>query len=309
MRQFRACYTSHVKCSGKKLQERTGESLDAEQLPADCEAQRQDVQILKEIGRGAWGCVAKGIYQGQEVAVKWPYRAILNARNVQRLRREVRVMAKLRHPNILLFIAAVFDELSERLEEPPLIVTELLEINLRLAYESNRLDTTSKLSIFRDVASALNYLHKHHEIVHRDVSAPNVLLEARPHGTWRAKLSDFGSAYLARVAQTAGEGSIIYSAPEAFLLHAHDPNAVVPSQTTKVDVYSYGVLLCEVITNQQPAPENYQGMLQQVERRWRFMYNLIISCTKPSPEERPRMEGVLNELDEALRHFPDDQQN
>ncbi len=262
----------HVKFSGQKLQEGTGESLDADQLPAECEAQRQDVQILEEIGRGAWGCVARGKYQGQEVAVKWPYKAILNARNVQRLRKEVGIMAKLRHPNILLFIAAVFDELSERLEEPPLIVTELLEMNLRLAYENDRLDTASKLPIFRDIASALNYLHKHHEpIIHRDVSAPNVLLEARLHGMWRAKLSDFGSANLVRVAQTAGEGAIIYSAPETFPFDAHDPNAVVPLQTTKVDVYSYGVLLCEVITNQLPAPENYQCMLQQVEV-WQSLY-------------------------------------
>ncbi len=258
---------------------------------------RQDIQIFSEIGIGGWGVVAKGSFRGQNVAVKWPHKAILNARNIDRLRREVRIMAQVRHPNLLLFIAAVFDERVDRLEEPPLIVSELLDIDLRSAYEKSRLKGSSKLPIFRDVACALNYLHQHQQpIIHRDVSAPNVLLEALPNNKWRAKLSDFGSANLAEVARTVGEGAIIYTAPEAFPVDIHDPNAVAPPQTTKIDVYSYGVLLCEVITNQLPIRDDYRGMLQQVQRQWPFMYNLIVSCTKRTPEERPTMAVVLSEL-------------
>ncbi len=133
------------------------------------------------------------------------------------------------------------------------------------------------------------------------MSAPNVLLEALPNNKWRAKLSDFGSANLARVARTAAEGAIIYAAPETFPPDVHDPNAVAPPQTTKIDVYSYGVLLCEVITNQLPVPEDYRSMLQQVQRQWPFMHNLIISCTKRKPEERPTMAGVLSELNKITR--------
>ncbi len=263
---------------------------------------RDDVQILDEIGTGGWGVVAKGTFRGQEVAVKRPHRMILNARNIDRLRREVRIMAQVRHPNLLLFIAAVFDEQVDRLEEPPLIVSELLEMNLRSAYEKGRLECSSKLLIFRDVACALNYLHQHQQhIVHRDVSAPNVLLEALPNNKWRAKLSDFGSANLEEVACTPGEGAIIYTAPEAFPVDIH---AVVPPQTTKIDVYSYGVLLCEVITNQLPVRDDYRSMLQQVQRQWLFMYNLIISCTKRKPEERPTMAGVLSELNKLPQPQP-----
>ncbi len=258
---------------------------------------RQEVQIFGEIGSGAWGYVAKGIFRGREVAVKWPHMAILTAKVVDRLRREVRIMAKVRHPNLLLFIAAVFDEQADRLQEPPLIITELLTTDLRSAYKQGQLKDSSKLPIFRDVACALHYLHQHHEpIIHRDVSAPNVLLEALPRNQWKAKLSDFGSANLAKLARTAGEGAIIYSAPETFPVDIHDPNAVIPPQTTKIDVYSYGVLLCEVITNQMPASDDYRSMLQQVQRQWPFMYNLIISCTKRKPEDRPTMAAVLSEL-------------
>ncbi len=122
---------------------------------------RQDIQTFGEIGSGAWGYVAKGTFRGQEVAVKWPHKAILDAYVINRLRREVRIMAQVRHPNLLLFIAAVFDEQADRLEAPPLIVTELLEMNLRSAYKEGRLQGPSKLQIFRDVACPLNYLHQH----------------------------------------------------------------------------------------------------------------------------------------------------
>ncbi len=258
---------------------------------------RQEVQIFGEIGSGAWGYVAKGIFRGREVAVKWPHMAILTAKVVDRLRREVHIMAQVRHPNLLLFIAAVFDEQADRLQGPPLIVTELLATDLRSAYKQGQLKDSSKLRIFRDVACALHYLHQHHEpIIHRDVSAPNVLLEALPRNQWKAKLSDFGSANLAKLARTAAEGAIIYSAPETFPVDIHDPNAVIPPQTTKIDVYSYGVLLCEVITNQMPASDDYRSMLQQVQQQWPFMYDLIISCTKRKPEDRPTMAAVLSEL-------------
>ena len=179
-------------------------------------------------------------------------------------------MAEVRHPNLLRFIAAVFDD-----QTPPLIITELLNMNLRTAYENGHLQSANKLPIFCDIAYALHYLHEHEEpIIHRDVSAPNVLLEALPGGTWRAKVSDFGSANLARLAQTLGEGALMYSAPETFPII--DPDVLPPPQTTKIDIYSYGIMLCEVITCQLPDPVKYCDMLHQVQRQWEFMYDRIV---------------------------------
>ena len=260
---------------------------------------RQDVQVLSEIGTGAWGTVAKGKFRGQSVAVKWPHPAILNEHTVERLRREVQIMAQVKHPNLLLFVGAVFDG---RL--PPLIVTELLDMNLRMAYERGRLTGFSKVPIFQDVAYALHYLHEHQEpIIHRDVSTPNVLLQELPSGMFRAKVSDFGSANLARLAQTAGEGAIIYAAPET-LPQTRDIHSPPPPQTAKMDVYSYGILLGEVITSQFPDPDKLWSMLQQVQRQWPFMYELIIACTKRSPDERPTMAEVLDNLNKLPRPRP-----
>ncbi len=128
---------------------------------------RESVEILDQIGSGGWGVISKGVFRGQEVAVKQPHKLILTARIVERLRREVRIMAQVRHPNLLLFIAAVFDKKVDRLQESPLIISELLDMDLRSAYEKNKLESSSKYLIFRDVACALNYLHQHHEpIIH-----------------------------------------------------------------------------------------------------------------------------------------------
>ncbi len=173
------------------------------------------------------------------------------------------------------------------------------DMNLRSAYRNGWLEKPAKLTILRDVACALNYLHQHQEpIIHRDVSAPNVLLEALPNNKWRAKLSDFGSANLARQARTAGEGAIIYAAPETFPVHS--PNADTPPQTLKIDVYSYGVLLCEVSTNRIPFQEEYQNMLGEVQRQSLFMYNFIVSCTQQKANDRPSMNNVLAEIDAKI---------
>ena len=175
-------------------------------------------------------------------------------------------MAKIRDPNIFLFIAAVLDKSG------PLIITELLDTNLRNAYRNGQLGTNVnrvRLFILRDVAAALNYLYNQTEpIIHRDVSCANVLLQALPDRKWRGKLSGFESANLARYATTPGPGNRSYCAPEVLKEE---------EQTTKMDVYSYGVLLCEVFNNQFPYPDALSSMLQSIARVFPLY---ITQCSK-----------------------------
>ena len=141
--------------------------------------------------------MSKGRYQGQEVAVKQIHREILRDKHIMdEFKREVGIMATIQHPNLVRFIAAVFDERVEQLRETPLLVLELLHTNLRDAYKDFDLSPSKSVPIFRDIAYGLHYLHEHSKpIIHRgDVSAPNILLESLPGEMWRAKLSDFGSA-------------------------------------------------------------------------------------------------------------------
>ena len=267
-------------------------------------ASRSEVQVQGNIGEGAWGVVARGQFNGQAVAIKWPHVALLKQypNTVGRMRREVQIMSQVRHPNLVRFIAAVLDEAAEQLRASPMIITELLDTNLRIAYQEGRLQEAHCTPILCDVAFALHYLHDHlPPIIHRDVSTPNILLQALPNRGWLAKVSDFGSANLAKLARTAGEGAIVYTAPEAF---PHmDEDTEPPEMTTKMDVFSYGVLMCEVLSREPPFSHNYlRNMLQQLQHRPE--HGLVSRCTRRSPGDRPSMAGVLDELYKLPRPLP-----
>ena len=257
------------------------------------EVPREDVHVSNKIlGTGGWGYVAEGTFRGQKVAVKCLHRGILSQYTTNHVRREISIMVQIRHPNLVFLIGAVLNA-----DTGPLIITELLDRTLRSAYEDHTLEERCKLPILRDVASALNYLHTHRRpIIHRDVSSSNVLLLALRHGNWLAKLSDFGSANLIRTATTPAEGAVIYAAPEV----STDERVV---QTTKVDVYSYGVLVCEITLCQfPPDPSNFPDYLAclQGEPNNRI-HQLATNCTKRDPEERLTMHNVLIHIDELIR--------
>ena len=247
----------------------------------------RDVSTVRKIGTGGWGAVFEGRVK---VAVKELHDEINSPHNIEKVRREMKLLAEVRHPNLVQFIGAVFDQ------SPPLIVTELLDLNLRQAYQQNRLGPGDRLSIFIDVAKALDYLHQRYEpIIHRDVSAPNVLLQRMPNNQWKGKVSDLGSANFLQNAQTMGEGAIVYSPPEV-IPRPFTLDSEPPPQTGKIDVYSYGIVLCEVTASRFPSQENFRAMFQQVQRERPQVYELIVECTKRDPSDRPSMAEVILEL-------------
>jgi serine/threonine protein kinase len=257
---------------------------------------RREVRIIEQIGEGGSCLVSKGNFQDQTVAVKQIHRWIMQQVYVlDEFKREVGIMATIQHPNLVRFIAAVFDERVDQRTDSPLLVLELLHINLRNAYSRYDLGPSKSVPIFRDVAYGLHYLHEHSEpIIHRDVSAPNILLESLPGDMWRAKLSDFGSANFLKRAKTLGVGAIVYTAPEMF--PRASPSAPMPRPTTKCDVFSYGIVVVEVVTKTMPTTENRHQLFGEVERKWRFMYDLVSRCTEVSPHARPTMADILNTL-------------
>ena len=249
------------------------------------EVSRQEVEILPTIlGTGAWGWVSEAIFRGKLVAVKRLHKDIVSQFTVDHIRREVNIMAQVRHPNLVLFIAAVMDS-----EQGPLIITEILTTSLRKAANQDILGGNAvKLSVFQDVAAALNYLHQHREpIIHRDVSSSNVLLERLPQNMWRAKLSDFGSANLAKLATSPGPGAIVYAAPEV----------AMGLQTPKMDVYSFGVLICEIVTGDFPSDSGLYRMLLSVKQRWPSIHRLTVECVDHNVQERPTIKKVLQNLE------------
>ena len=255
---------------------------------------RNHVTLLEKlIGGGAWGYVKEGKFRGQQVAVKCIHEAIVTQHTIKRVYREICTMSQVHHPNLVLFMAAVLDD-----QGGPMIITELLDTTLRKAYEDNLLHpgVDQCMDIFRDVASALCYLHELEEpIIHRDVSSANVLLKAMANDRWIAKLSDFGSANWAKQASTMGEGCVVYTAPEAYPV---PPSLSVkaPPQTTKVDVYSYGILLCEVTVREFPIPDVLGELKVKLKAKNTFLHSLMLECIQHDPVQRPTMATILKKL-------------
>ena len=110
--------------------------------------------------------------------------------------------------------------------------------------------------------------------IHRDISSANVLLEQLPNGCWKAKISDYGSVNLQRYLHTSNPGNPIYSAPEA-----NDPR----QQSPKMDIFSFGVLLIEMLTGVLPPPEERHHLMDAI--RHQPLLNLIRRCLSYDKED------------------------
>ena len=249
------------------------------------------------LGTGAWGFVKEGAFHGTKVAVKGIHQAIISVAD-EVIQQEFNMMAQVRHPNLVMLIGAVFDDPRHK---GPLIITELLDCDMRSAYEEDNLDRHCRLPLLRNIATALNYLHSRKQpIIHRDISSANVMLEASVNGKWkRAKLGDFGSAKLTSRATTPAPGAAIYSAPETL-------PATKGKQTTKVDVYSFGVLFCEVLLARlppdlDPTTEDFSHFISDLKRlEGKDIHHTAHTCTNKNPKKRPTMKDVLQDIDHHI---------
>ena len=246
--------------------------------------QRREIELTEEeVGRGGWAAVMVADFRGTRVAAKCFYQQILVSRyNRQLFNREMNMAARLRHPNLVQFIGA-------SLEGEPIILTELMTTSLRTELEKGPISHAHITSISLDVVRGLNYLHlmQPHPIIHRDISSANVLLDPLPDNRWKAKISDYGSVNLVRELRTVGPGSPVYAAPEANL-PAH--------QSPKMDVFSFGVLLIEMLTDQFPLVEARQRLLNSI--RHAGFVDLIQRCLKGEKEERPSANEVIANIKE-----------
>ena len=234
-----------------------------------------------ELGRGGWAIVSVATFRGVRVAAKTIHRQIISHHNVQLFRREMNMAARLRHPNLVQFIGAT-------MEGNMVILTELMPTSLRAQLQQDiYLQPKIVMSVSLDVARALNYLHQMQPdpIIHRDISSANVLLEPIQSWQWRAKLSDYGTVNLFHHLETVNPGSPVYAAPEA-----NDPRL----QSTKMDIYSFGALMLEMLTGQLPTPEDRPALLIKVQHDQ--LLDLIHRCLSGRAQDRPDAATFIGEL-------------
>ena len=234
-----------------------------------------------ELGVGGWATVTVAKFRGIKVAVKRIHNRIISHHNLQLFQREMNMAARLRHPNLIQFIGAT-------MEGEMMIVMELMATSLRSQLERDVYfppNTVKAISL--DVACGLNYLHliQPDPVVHRDISSANVLLEIIQLNQWRAKLTDYGSVNVVCQLHTQNPGSPAYSAPEASHPHLQSP---------KMDIYSLGALVLEMLTGRLPAPDDRPGLFRKVNHEQ--LLRLIRRCLSQNKEDRPSASDIIIEL-------------
>lgn len=193
------------------------------------ERHRVELDASKCIGAGAFGTVFQGKFRGTQVAVK-VYHKVVSDQDFRSCEQELVMASRLRHENVVQFMAAVFEGL------PLWMVTELATGGtLGVLWMERSLLPCEVSSFALDVARGLLYLHSDFPkpILHRDLHLNNVLIFERglPQGRI-AKLSDFGTANFERIVMSPNRGTPILNAPET---RTHQ-------YTTKADVYSFALI-------------------------------------------------------------------
>ncbi|XP_064407286.1 uncharacterized protein LOC135352078 isoform X3 [Halichondria panicea] len=281
------------------------------------------------LGTGSYGSVQEVMINGEVYAAKKIHEVLLEtderggvANLAGNYRRECRLMARIRHPNITQFIGLCFVT-GSRL---PLLVMERLDSSLDDLLESTP-NIPLSVTQYILVCVARGLLHLHREsVVHRDLTARNVLLTA----SLRAKITDFGNSRIVnlepgRLARTLTRfpGTLVYMPPEALSDRGH--SVYGPS----LDVFSFGVLQLFALTQVFPgdllAPtysdpndpdhllarseferrDPYTALLERslVGGREHPLFGLVRECLANTPERRPTTAELLSSLEEVGREM------
>ncbi|KAL3530322.1 hypothetical protein ACH5RR_009644 [Cinchona calisaya] len=277
-----------------------------------------------ELGRGGFGTVYKGeLEDGTPIAVKRMEVGTITNKALDEFQAEIEVLSKVRHRHLVSLIGYSVEG-NEKLLVYEYMTQGALSRHLFRWKNLNLqpLSWTRRLSIALDVARGVEYLHSlaHRSFIHRDLKSANILLD----DDFRAKVADFGLVKLApekeRSVATRLAGTFGYLAPEY---------AVTGKITTKVDVFSFGVVLMELLTglvalDEQRSEENRYlaewfwqiksdrekliasldpalDLKEDIDNSIFSVAELAGHCTARDPNHRPEMGHAVNVLSALVK--------
>ncbi|XP_004516000.1 uncharacterized protein [Cicer arietinum] len=265
-----------------------------------------DLEELMELGSGTYGTVYHGKWRGTDVAIKRIKKSCFGGRSSEQERlakdfwREAQILSNLHHPNVLAFYGIVPDGAGGTLAT----VTEYM-VNGSLRHvlvKNNRLlDCRKKLIIAMDAAFGMEYLHSKN-IVHFDLKCDNLLVNLRDPQRPICKVGDFGLSRIKRNTLVSGgvRGTLPWMAPE--LLNGNSSRV-----SEKVDVFSFGISMWELLTGEEPYADMHCGAIiggivkntlrppipDRCDPEWR---KLMEECWSRDPECRPSFTEITNRL-------------
>ena len=210
------------------------------------------IHTSKVLGSGAYGNVVKATLDQVPCAAKILQRVIVKSEDpglnsfIAHFEQECQILRDLKHPSIVQFLGVVQDPSTNK----PILLMELMNDSLTHFLEISTSDIPYhiQVNISHDIALAVAHLHRN-GVLHRDLSSNNILLN-QEH---KAKVTDFGMSKIAdsnpsmtRSTVTQCPGTLVYMPPEA--LRAQ------PRYSDKIDTFSIGVLLVQIVTRNFPAP-------------------------------------------------------
>eukprot|EP01126_Amoeba_proteus_P039237 TRINITY_DN4126_c0_g1_i10.p1 TRINITY_DN4126_c0_g1~~TRINITY_DN4126_c0_g1_i10.p1 ORF type:complete len:649 (+),score=115.93 TRINITY_DN4126_c0_g1_i10:913-2859(+) len=262
----------------------------------------KDIILQRKIGEGAYGSVFLAEFNGYPVACK-VIKTELTQENAKKILDELRVMKRLKHPNVVLFMGACLNSNNQIM-----IVTEFAARGDLKRCLKEVTSITKRVDLAHDVATGLSWLQPY-KIVHRDLKLENLLVSE----DWTIKITDFGLSIELEegVSWDRFGGNIKYSAPEILKVKYSKENKQY-AYGEKTDVYSFGLLWWQILTKGDPfipRPDKYknkeglasyilEGNRPPMANWWpKSLKAMIANCWSTSPAHRPTFRAILDSWD------------
>ncbi|XP_017695981.2 G-type lectin S-receptor-like serine/threonine-protein kinase At4g27290 [Phoenix dactylifera] len=266
-----------------------------------------------KLGEGGFGPVYKGMLEGHELAVKRLSRS--SGQGVVEFRNEISLIANLQHRNLVRLLGYCIQG-EEKLLIYEYMPNKSLDIYIFDPIKGAELDWKKRLDIIEGIAQGLLYLHKYSRlrVIHRDMKASNILLD----GEMNPKISDFGTARIFERNESQANtnrvvGTYGYMSPEY---------AMEGLFSEKSDVFSFGVLLLEILSGKKNRNLHWQNQsLNLLGYAWELWkegnilelmdpllgdlchlegysrcIQVALLCVQDVPEDRPTMSEVVSLL-------------